>query len=134
MNVEMMQRVRDQIAAHPEHFNLASYLRAPNQGNFPSIDHCKTTCCVAGTAVLLANGGRVVRDAVSWFDDGAKALGLDDREADRLFSANSGTVWYETADEFGAAKNYQTVIYWERITAEHCTAVLDRIISGEITL
>lgn len=142
MNIELLQRVRDQIAAHPEHFDLDNFAvfadevgeTGPVDGDkLVPINVCGTTFCIAGTAVALNDGPQA-----RYYDYESRArqiLGLNFRETESFFYAGSDSVWTSHADEFGwRIGPYGGVADWTQITAEQAVIILDRIISGEVTL
>ena len=82
-NTEKCQKVLDFIIAHPELHSQRTYL-------------CRTTMCIAGTAVMLEklDEKEILRAAersgldlfwVQFFKVGRSILGLTDAEADDLF-------------------------------------------------
>lgn len=138
MNIELLQRVRDQIAAQPEHFSLDMFAtdaskRYRHDDDIVDINACGTLFCVGGTAVVINDGPQSL--SFKYEVRARELLGLTVRQAESLFYPRPESPWSAVADEFGWEKTSQGwVANWSSITAEQAVIVLDRIISGEIVL
>lgn len=91
INVELLARIGDLIAKRPEHFYMSAYY---------SENECGTTGCIAGYALALTNYPDVAgltkkltlsaaehnpNDNWQTQQKGARALGLTEKQSDRLF-------------------------------------------------
>ena len=93
MNTELLIQVRDQILAHPEHFDMASFFYRPDKFYVVGDDAqevisdlrdgflCDTSACIAGWTLVLAGTG-MERDYAT---DAAILLGLSQEEQSVLF-------------------------------------------------
>lgn len=86
MNVELLQRVKAQILAEPNRFDMSSWMLDENDNDIYTtqlFQECGSTACIAGWLVLLGSD-RVVRGE-EMADVAAELLGVDVRVAETLF-------------------------------------------------
>lgn len=109
LNIELLKAIRDKIASTPEAYDQETWGRKDGQAP------CGTAACIAGWACVLSEqvsieearklgrDGEIVRggDVVHVSDAARQALGLDDREADVLFTALPEGEWEDYDDAGG---------------------------------
>ncbi len=88
MNIELLEKTRDQILSHPDQVNMQDWFNHKNGLN-EEAGGCGTAACIAGWALFVANNAEKLTDLPIPFDAPARrakeALWLSDAEADRLF-------------------------------------------------
>lgn len=142
MNVDLLRRTADLIELE-DRFDL-SYWAAAGDTHEPVhparlLDDCKTVGCIAGWVCAASGVAVAVHDSwCGWCGleyqvaaAAQEALGLDNGSAERLFSANGGSVWAEQADAIGWNRDEGT---WSDITAVQAAKVLRQIADGEVEL
>lgn len=96
-NKELLLRVRDEILAHPEHFDMAWWAYHPKVDGIETFEEldgeiasdlqahaCGTSACIAGWTVLLSETG--LESNEDYLEVAAiEALGIDSRSANILF-------------------------------------------------
>jgi hypothetical protein len=132
MNTELFLKVADLIEAE-DRFNLNYFSWTGTTGGLSTDDvatNCQTTACVCGWVNTFLKSGNPGDETFA-----AKALGIREDEAERLFYASKGSVWSRLADEFGW-KKWETgsLADWAEVTAAQAAEVLRRIARGDVTL
>lgn len=123
MNVELLQKVKQQILAEPHRFNMLKWIGNRDNEEFYSTDnfyhYCGTTACIAGWTVLLSTKDRLVHYEI--FDRALQFLDISFDEAEKLFYAHS---WdredfceYDAADIIGKSIVAARVI--DKFIAQH---------------
>lgn len=93
LNVELLERVKAHILEEPRRFEMASW--AEHSDDAP----CGTAACIAGWALILEKGARLLDDGVTLLyrnnrrilsegNDAARLLGIDIKIAMELFSVS----------------------------------------------
>ncbi len=110
MNIDLLQRVREQIAAEPKAFDMAYYGNATE---------CGTTLCIAGWACVLTgatfDGDRFRRDGqvINADRDAKSQIGLPD--LDHLFTPDYWPDGYDDEDPADALRLLDSVIEQGRV-------------------
>lgn len=93
MNVKLLRQIQRRIKKEPRQFFMKWFFRRSK-----SIPNCHTAACIAGWALTIS-GTKTKKPsdakrlfACRYFSPAAKTLGLDDRQAERLFAECSWPV------------------------------------------
>lgn len=156
MNVAHLIRVAEAIEADADladrhlparGFNLDHYYAAAGAvGDDPEFDDdavrrfargdCGTTACIAGYAADVTGAAALgFLSASGAYDTAVEFLDLTEREAERLFFAESNSVWARLARTYDWNLTSRGALNgWSQITARQAAAVLRLIATGKLRL
>lgn len=102
MNVELLNKIKQEILNEPESFQMAAYLKTPVKGNIKDYGlewqtRCGTACCIAGHAISLSKETQSNDETAQ----AVRLLSLNSDQARRLFFLSN---WpYHLREKFLAA-------------------------------